>query len=112
MTEKFEVLFLEDAKEFLASLEEKERRKILFNIDKAKILNDKRLFKKLNDYIWEFRTEYTNVQYRLLAFWDKTNNKNTFVIATHGFIKKKDKVPQKEIKKAENLRNIYFEQKS
>jgi phage-related protein len=111
VTEKFDVLFLEDAREFIANLEEKERRKILFNIDKAKVLNDPRLFKKLNDYIWEFRTEYNNIQYRLLAFWDKTNNMDTFVIATHGFIKKKDKVPQKEIEKAENLRNIYFKQK-
>jgi phage-related protein len=112
VTEKFEVFFLEGARKFIANLGEKERRKILFNIDKAKVLNDPRLFKKLNGNIWEFRTEYTNIQYRLLAFWDKTNNKDTFVIATHGFIKKKDKVPEKEIEKAENLRNIYFEQES
>jgi len=47
----------------------------------------------------------------LLAFWDRTENKETLVIATHGFIKKVDKVPAKEIERAENLRKKYFEEK-
>jgi len=33
------------------------------------------------------------------------------VIATHGFIKKTDKVPANEIERAENIRKKYFEQK-
>jgi len=44
----------------------------------------------------------------LLAFWDKTDNKNTFVIATHGFVKKVDKVPGNEIERAERIRDKYF----
>ncbi|MBK8622833.1 MAG: type II toxin-antitoxin system RelE/ParE family toxin [Saprospiraceae bacterium] len=50
-------------------------------------------------------------QHRLLAFWDKSNNKNTLVIATHGFIKKSSKVPKNEIQKAENIRSEYFASK-
>lgn len=50
-------------------------------------------------------------QIRLLAFWDKTANKETLVVATHGFIKKVDKVPAKEIERAVNLRKKYFEEK-
>jgi len=46
-----------------------------------------------------------------LAFWDKSNKKNTLVIATHGFIKKTSKVPKNEIQKAENIRNEYFSSK-
>ena len=50
---------------------------------------DPELFKKLDDTdIWEFRTFYNKVKYRLLAFWDKDNGTNTLVIATHVFIKK------------------------
>jgi phage-related protein len=48
---------------------------------------------------------------RLLAFWDKTDNKETLVIATHGFIKKTDKVPANEIDRAVRLRDKYFENK-
>ena len=33
-------------------------------------------------------------------------------MATHGFIKKVDKVPAKEIERAENIRKKYFEDKS
>jgi hypothetical protein len=65
----------------------------------------------LQEEIWEFRTRYAGKQIRLLAFWDKTNNKETLVIATHGFIKKVDKVPTKEIERAENLRKKYFKEK-
>jgi hypothetical protein len=66
--------------------------------------------KKLIDEIWEFRTLYQGLQYRLLAFWDKTNKQNTLVIATHGFIKKQSKVPDGEIQKTKALREKYFEE--
>jgi hypothetical protein len=51
---------------------------------------------------------YMGKQIRLLAFWDKIDNIETLVEATHGFIKKVDKVPAKEIERAENLRKKYF----
>ena len=108
MNAKFNVDFLEDALEFLSALDEKARSKILYNVNKSQYLNDPRLFKKLTETIWEFRTEFNRLQYRLLAFWDKTDSNNTLVIAATGLIKKKDKVPEKEIIKAENLRKTYF----
>jgi phage-related protein len=106
---RFEIEFLEDAREFLAKIDIKTRCKILFNIDKARITNDPVLFKKLDTEIWEFRTKYNKQHYRLLAFWDKRNNKNTLVICTHGFIKKTDKVPKGEIERAKQMMKMYFE---
>ena len=106
---RFEIEFLEDAREFLAKVDIKTRNKILFNIDKARITNDPALFKKLDTDIWEFRTKYNKQHYRLLAFWDKRNNKNTLVICTHGFIKKTDKVPKGEIERAKQMMKMYFE---
>jgi hypothetical protein len=61
---------------------------------------------------WEFRIKYAGLQVRLLAFWDKTDNRKTLVIATHGFIKKVDKVPAKEIERAMRLKGKYFESKT
>jgi len=107
----FETRFLEEVNEFLASLDPKSAAKVIYNIDLAEQTNDPRLFKKLQEEIWEFRTKYAGKQIRLLAFWDKTNNKETLVMATHGFIKKVDKVPAKEIERAENLRKKYFVEK-
>jgi len=46
-----------------------------------------------------------------LAFWDKSNGQETLVLATHGFIKKVDKVPKKEIERAERIRTKYFNNK-
>ena len=111
MDSKFEVLFLEEARQFLKGLQEKARIKILYNIDKAKILNDPKLFKKLTTDIWEFRTKYNGLQYRLLAFWDKTEKVKTLVILTHGFVKKVDKVSATEIDKANEFRKLYLTQK-
>ena len=108
MDTKFNVDFLEDALEFLSTLDDKARNKIIYNVNKSKYLNDPKLFKKLTEQIWEFRTEFNKLQYRLLAFWDKSDANNTLVIAATGLIKKKDKVPEKEIIKAEYLRKIYF----
>ncbi|MCB0806362.1 MAG: type II toxin-antitoxin system RelE/ParE family toxin [Bacteroidales bacterium] len=107
----FETIFLEDANEFIAGLDLKIIRKIFYNIDIAEQTNDPKLFKKLQNDIWEFRTKYAKLQIRLLAFWDKTDKKETLVIATHGLIKKIDKVPAKEIDRAIRLRDKYFENK-
>ncbi len=112
MNPKFEVDFLEDAVDFLESLDEKSRRKIIFNIDKSRYVNDPKLFKKLTKDIWEFRTKYQKSQYRLFAFWDKRDNKNTLVISTHGVIKKTNKAPKGEIEKAEKLMEDYFDSTS
>jgi phage-related protein len=108
MKAKFEVTFLEEAIDFLESLDEKDRKKIIFNIDKSRFVNDPKLFKKLTDDIWEFRTKYGSKQYRLLAFWDKRSKKETLVVATHGIIKKVDKMPKKEITKANKIKTEYF----
>ena len=107
----FETKFLDQVDEFFAKLDQKTARKILFNIDLAEQTNDPRLFKKLQNDIWEFRTKYSGLQIRLLAFWDKTDNKKTLVIATHGFVKKVDKVPSNEIERAERIREKYFNNK-
>jgi len=54
---------------------------------------------------------YQGFQYRLLAFWDKTDSQNTLVISTHGYIKKRSKVPENEIQRANQLMIKYFENK-
>jgi phage-related protein len=110
MNKNFEVVFLEQAIDFLYSLDLKTRKKIYYNVDKAKLGLDPKLFKKLTDNIWEFRTKYKGLQYRLLAFWDKTDKTDTLVISTHGIVKKVDKVPKSEIEKAKKIRTEYFEQ--
>lgn len=110
MNKRFEVVFLEQAIEFLDSLDLKARAKIYYNVDKAKLGLDPKLFKKLTDDIWEFRTKYSGFQYRLFAFWDRTDKSETLVITTHGIVKKVSKVPKADIAKAEQIRKEYFEQ--
>lgn len=108
---KFRVKFLEEATEFIDKLDEKAREKILYNIWKARSTNDKELFKKLQDEIWEFRTLYNRTYYRLFAFWDKTEKSDTIVISTHGIIKKTDKTPKSDIEKAQKIQEKYFKEK-
>ena len=111
MDKLFEIIFLADVFEFLKGLDRKHYEKILYNIRKAKTQHDPEIFKKLNNEIWEFRTLYQGLQYRLLAFWDKTSTTETLVISTNGFIKKRSKVPDNEIQKAIGQRTKYFEDK-
>ena len=108
----FRLALLEEAKKFLQSLPSQAYKKILYNIDRvAGGERNKELFKKLeNSEIWEFRTLYNGIAYRLFAFWD--TDMNTLVVATHGIIKKTQKTPKKEIARAEAIMKQYFENKN
>ncbi len=105
----FKVKFLEEAKLFLDSLDDKPRDKIVYNIWKSKSVKDDELLKKLEDEIWEFRTLYNKIAYRLFAFWDESEK--SMIVATHGIVKKTDKTPKKEIDKAKQLRIEYLKSK-
>lgn len=104
----FKILFLEEARTFLSNTDNKTVKKIIYTLEIAERTKDPKLFKKIHENIWEFRIRYGKQQIRLLAFWDKSNNNDTLVIVSQGFIKKTDKVPTKEIKKAIKLRADYF----
>lgn len=108
MKPKFEIELLPEAVDFLENLHSKTREKVYYNIKKAQFVNDNEIFKKLNELIWEFRTLYNGKAYRLFAFWDKIDGKETLIIATHGILKKTQKTPPKEIKKAEVIRLKYL----
>jgi len=111
LNEIFRNYFLDEAEDFVAALDTKTIKKVLYNIDLAEQTKDPKLFKKLKREIWEFRSKYLGIQIRLLAFWDKEDNKETLVLATHGFIKKTGKVPKKEIDRAVAIRAEHFESK-
>ena len=107
----FRLILSVEADSFLQSIPEKAREKVRYNIRRIqKGEQNKELFKKLDGKeIWEFRTLFNKIVYRLFAFWDTETE--TLVIATHGIIKKTQKTPLKEIAKAEEVRKLYFEHK-
>jgi len=102
------IIYLEEAVDFIDKMPENAQLKLLYNIELVRNgVKDDRIFKKLEDSnIWEFRSEYNNQSYRLLAFWDK--KQNSLVVATNGFTKKTRKTPRKEIVRAENIRKEYL----
>ena len=107
----FQLALLEEAKIFLEKISPQARTKILYNIWRvAGGERNSELFKKLeNSEVWEFRTLYNGIAYRLFAFWD--TEEQTLVVATHGLIKKTQKTPKKEIMRAEVIMKQYFELK-
>lgn len=111
MLKRFETILLSEAMEFLRNQDQKARNKILQIIERASQSTDPKLLKKLEGEIWEFRILYSGLQYRMLAFWDKTDKRGTLVLATHGFIKKTSKVDKKELVRAERIRLKYFKDK-
>ncbi|GGE22927.1 type II toxin-antitoxin system RelE/ParE family toxin [Psychroflexus salis] len=111
MIKRFETRLLEEAFEFVQKQDLKVRKKIFQNIRRAEKHSDPKFFKKLTNEIWEFRTLYSGIQYRLLAFWDKEDKSETLVFATHGIVKKTSKVDKKEIDKADKIRANYLKNK-
>jgi len=110
MIDRFSFIALEEAKQFLESLDKKSRKKVMFNVWKTKSINDKELFKP--EEIWEFRTLYNKKYIRIFAFWDKTDNQNTIVAATHGIYKTRSKIPKAVIERAERIRKEYYNSKN
>lgn len=111
MIKRFETRLLEEAFEFVQKQDLKVRKKIFQNIRRAEQHSDPKFFKKLTNEILEFRTLYSGIQYRLLAFWDKEDKSETLVFATHGIVKKTSKVDKKEIDKADKIRANYLKNK-
>ena len=85
--QKIRIAFMDMAREFIDSLPEKAQKKITYNLLKVEGGEmDRELFKKLdNSEIWEFRTLFNGISYRLFAFWD--TEIEALVIATHGIKK-------------------------
>lgn len=108
---KLKIVLMDEARDFVRTLPEKARKKVTYNLLKVEGGEmDKELFKKLDDTnIWEFRTLFNGICYRLFSFWD--TEQETLVIATHGIIKKTQKTPSKEIHKAEEIMKQYFDNK-
>lgn len=112
MEEKIiQVILSDEADSFVRIQPLKAQQKIAYNIRKLESgIIDKELFKKLeNSEIWELRTLFNGICYRLFAFWDTETE--TLVVATHGIVKKTQKTPKKEIIKAEKIRQEYFNDK-
>ena len=57
------------------------------------------------DGLWEVRISAGNGIFRIFCFFDKGN----LIILLSGFQKKTQKTPKKEIKKAEQLKKEYYE---
>lgn len=94
---------------FILSLTLKERAKIFETINYFLELKNnnlpikEKLSKHLEDGIFELRTYLSDKIARTLYFYQK----GAKIIITHGFIKKTQKTPRREIEKAKVLRKLY-----
>lgn len=106
-----QVILSTEASDFVRLQPLKAQQKISYNIRKLESgVMDKTLFKKLDDTdIWELRTLFNGICYRLFSFWD--TEERAIVVATHGIIKKTQKTPKKEIQRAEKIRDEYYKYK-
>jgi hypothetical protein len=59
---RFDIELLDAVDTFLETLEPKTREKVLYNLWKARVINDSELFKKITDDIWEFRTHFNRIK--------------------------------------------------
>ena len=97
--------------DFLKTLTEKEVRKVDYVI--SQLENENRVIERFVRHIkehgnlYELRMEYASNIYRVFFIFDDGN----IVVLFHGFQKKTQKTPQKEIEKALRIRKEYYEYK-
>lgn len=106
---QYKVLVNKTVEKFIDSLPLAAQKKVAENIKRIKGgIMDSEIFKKLGDTgIWEIRTLSNKLTIRIFAFWD--TRKEALIITTHGLLKKTQKTPPNEMKKAQQIRNKYFE---
>jgi len=113
MATSISVRLTDDARSFLHELDKETRIKFGVSIRRTQEGQTGDWFKKLTGTdLYEFRVDAPNHTYRLFAFWDKRNKMNTLIVCTHGLDKKTQKTPPADLKKAERIRNQYFEENS
>lgn len=98
--------------DFYKNQDEKVQRKIEFVLDMIRF--EKRVptkfFKQLENTegIYEVRVITTFKSIRILCFFDE----GTLIVLSNCFLKKTQKTPKKEIKKAESIKAAYFKDKN
>jgi len=97
---------------FLDSLSDKDAQKLLVTIQRVTenglLLSGRmQLIKKLENNLYEIRSKFANNSQRVVYFKVEGSH---FVI-THGFTKKTQKMPLRELERAKRLRTLYFERK-
>ena len=96
--------------DFIRSLEVKMKAKVVANmhlLEEYGNMAREPLSKELEDGIFELRTIENNNIVRILYFFDK----DRIIIATNGFVKKKQKTPRSEIDLAKRRRSDYHRRK-
>jgi phage-related protein len=98
--------------EFLDSHGPKQAQKVVWVLSAVKELArvPQQYFKKLEgtEELWEVRADFGGNAFRLLGFWDS----GRLIILTHGFAKKAQKTPEREITLAEQRRRDYLSRKT
>ena len=104
---EIQILLKEQARQFLIDLPPEVRKKFNLAFRKTQAGYKGEWFEKLsgNDNLFEFRVSGNNTWYRLLAFWSE--KEKSLIIGTHGFEKKQNKTPLKEIEKAVAIKIEY-----
>jgi len=112
LNKRIEVRLLKEAEDYFFDQTEKIQAKFLKIFEKTELGFRGDWYEKLNDSdgIFEFRYNGHQKFYRIFAFWD-SEDETTLIMGTHGFDKKSNKTPSKEIRKAEQIKKMYFEAK-
>jgi len=94
---------------FMESLDEKTQEKVLYGLLLLKTQErlSSKFVKLIRDGLYELRTEYNSNIYRVFFIFDEGH----IVVLFNGFQKKTQKTPNKEIEKALQIKEAYYEDK-
>jgi len=112
VTNKRELYFFKEYfREFYEAQTWKVQKKILWTLKIVETLDrvPEIYFKHLENTnaLYEIRVQVGNDIFRIFCFFDNNN----LVVVGHGFQKKTQKTPTKEIEKAEKIKKEYYEEK-
>jgi hypothetical protein len=107
--EPIKLTLLKSASDFIRYLNKDTQKLVYENIHKS----GKYIYDHFYDYphriIFNYETSIdVGLEYNYVAFWDRREYKNFIVIASHGFSRTGDKIPEYKIEMINMLMNEYF----
>lgn len=105
---KYDLELTEEAVGFITELDSATQKKILKTLDKIKKGVFGNYYSKMSgtDGLYECRVDTKDHWLRFLTKHHKADD-GTIIIVLHGFKKKENKIPLKEIKKAERIYEVF-----
>jgi hypothetical protein len=105
------IKLLKSASDLMKYLSKDTQNEVIEKIRDSSTFIKKNLYTIPEKFLFEYSTPIDSIYYGYVAFWDRSKDVNFVVIASHGFFRNGDKIPEEKKEMIFNFMIDYFNRK-